>query len=170
MRFSIILLVFTLLACKPASNQAVLPSEFQFENQIGYVNDFTDILTIEQENKLEKIFSDYDLISTNELGVLTIDSIAPFTDINKFGAAVLEDWRFGKDDKFNGLLIIISPKERQASIRFGSGIQKYISDKEAKIIIDQVLIPEFKNENYYGGVVNAVKVIKQKLDKKIDEL
>ena len=33
-----------------------------------------------------------------------------------------------------------------------------------------ILIPEFKNENYYGGVVNAVKVIKQKLDKKIDEL
>jgi uncharacterized protein len=160
----VFLYLFAAVSCKNTAAELPLPEAYQFRNQMGYVNDFADLLTLEQENELEKVFSDFDLATTNELGVVTVTSIAPYTDISKFGDALLEDWRFGKDDRFNGLLITVYPEGRQVSIRFGAGIQKKLSDAEAQVFLDQILLPAFKKGKYDEGITGVADAIMKKLN------
>lgn len=162
--FFVVILILS-IGCKSQSkdDDEKLPKEVQFENQIGYVNDYADVFTIAQENELEKIFESYDNETTNEVGVVTIKETMPFDDINDFNDALLKNWRFGKDDKYNGLLILINKNERKISIRFGSGIQSKISDEETQKMIDEIITPEFKKGQYYQGILNGFNAIKKEL-------
>ncbi|TXF77416.1 TPM domain-containing protein [Chryseobacterium sp.] len=163
LRNYILIFCFLIISGCKNSAQTQIPSEYRFENQIGYVNDYDDLLTLEQENNLEKILSDYDLKTTNEIGVVTVKSIKPYTDINQFGDDVLTDWRFGKDDKFNGLLIIIDGKERMISIRFGTGIMKTLSNEKTQHILDDIITKRFKEGRFYEGITDGIEHIATEL-------
>lgn len=163
----ILFVLFFVFSCKqnPRSNTVLeIPKEYRFENKTGYVNDFDGILSQDEEIKLEKLFSDYDKISSNEIGVVTIKSIKPFSDINIFGDKILENWRFGKDDKFNGLLFVINKNQRQIAIRFGSGIQKKITNSETQKILNELILPKFKEKKYYDGIKLGFETLQQKLE------
>lgn len=165
-RVSILVLFFLLiLGCRKVPNIEIakVPTEYSFANQNGYVNDFDDILTLEEEKNLEKILTNYDIETTNEIGVVSLKSIKPFKNIIELNDALLQNWRFGKDDKFNGLIILIDKSERQISIRFGIGIQTKLSDAETQLIIDKIITPEFKNGNFYLGITKGIDAIKKEL-------
>lgn len=165
--YKILFFLLFVFSCKqiPTKNDIIqIPKEYRFENQIGYVNDFDDILSLDEENKLEKLFSDYDKTSSNEIGIITVKSIKPFSDINVFGDKILENWRFGKDDKFNGLLFIINKNQRQIAIRFGSGIQKKITNSETQKILNELILPKFKEQKYYEGINLGFEALQQKLN------
>lgn len=159
----VILLLFSNCRKAPSIEKNSLPTEYQFKNQIGYVNDFDDVFSLEEENNLEKLFTDYDNETTNEIGVVTVNSIKPFKDIIEFNDALLLNWRFGKDDKFNGLIILINKPARSLSIRFGTGIQGKLSDAETQLIIDNVITPEFKKGDFYGGILKGIEAIKKEI-------
>ena len=109
-----VLFFLLILGCRKVPNIETpkIPSEYSFKNQIGYVNDFDDILSPEQETKLEQILKSYDDQTTNEIGIVTVKSIKPFDDIIDFNDALLQNWRFGKEGKYNGLIILIDKKEK----------------------------------------------------------
>lgn len=119
---------------------------------IGYVNDFGDLLSTEQEMKLEKIISDYEKKTTREIVIVTVDSILPFTNINNFALYLSDNWAVGKSEKDNGLTLVFSKKLRSIRISTGKGTENTLTDDICKKIIDQTIIPEFKEGKYYTGI------------------
>ena len=69
----ILLLIITVFSCKSTENEKevvffnkskeVVESKFPFP--IGYVNDYEDMFTNDEEQKLEKLIDDYEKESTN---------------------------------------------------------------------------------------------------------
>ncbi|MEM9687051.1 MAG: TPM domain-containing protein, partial [Bacteroidota bacterium] len=55
-----------------------------FPELIGYVNDFENILSEEQEMQLTNFLSVYEQNTTNEIAVVTINSIEPYSDFNQY--------------------------------------------------------------------------------------
>lgn len=160
-----VLFFLLILGCRKVPNiDAVkFPTEYSFSKKDGYVNDFDNILSPEQETQLEQILKSYDDQTTNEIGIVTIKSIKPFDDIIDFNDALLQNWRFGKEGKYNGLIILIDKKEKQMAIRFGTGLQKKLSDAETQLIIDNIISSEFKKGNYYLEIIKGIEAIKQEL-------
>lgn len=159
------LLFLITLGCKNAKNIDAIkfPAEYSFSKKDGYVNDFDDILTSSQEENIEKLLTQYESETSNEIGVVTVKSIEPFTDIIDFNDALLNNWRFGKEGKYNGLIILIDKKAKHLSIRFGTGLQNKLSDSETQQIIDKVIIPKFKEGNFYEGIVKGINAVKTEL-------
>ncbi|MEL4456546.1 TPM domain-containing protein [Lutimonas vermicola] len=126
----------------------------EFPKQIGFVNDFENIFTEEQKDQLTKFLTYYKETSFREIAVITIDSIPENTDFDKYAMGMSDNWNVGKNSDGNGLTIVLSKSLRKVRIST-TGITKnlYLSDEFCQKVIDENMIPEFKNENFYDGVL-----------------
>jgi uncharacterized protein len=131
---------------------------------VGYVNDFEDILSPAQENYLDSMMSEYDKKNTIQISLITIDtSMTIKNDFDNYILQIANHWGVGEKGKDNGIAIGISKGYRTMRIQNGYGIEKILSDKDTKNIIDSAFIPSFKKGEYFEGIVNGLKAIMDKL-------
>lgn len=106
--------------------------------------------------------NNYKVKSTNEIAVVTIDSISPYDDIKDFGTDLGNFWGIGSKEKNNGLLIILSMNDRNIGISTGIGTEEILSDEFLKKTIDSIIIPNFKEDKFYEGIMGGLnKIIEQ---------
>lgn len=134
-------------------------SIFKFPKPIGYVNDYANVFTAEQRVNLDEKISYYEFETTNEIAIITIDSIAPYDNISDFTTDLAKEWGIGKAEKNNGLVILFCMSLREVRISTGLGTQKILTDEICKNIIDQILIPNCKKDDYYIGIEKALAEI-----------
>ena len=68
-------------------------------------------------------------------------------------------WGIGEKGKNNGIGVHMSPNLKMIRIEIGYGLNIKLTDEEAKQIIDRIIIPEFKNGNYFIGISKGLKAI-----------
>ncbi len=126
------------------------------------VNDLADILTTQQENSLEKKLVNFNDTTSNQIAIVTVKSIDGY-DPNMFAYEIGEKWQVGQKKFDNGVVVLIKPKygnERgRVAIQAGYGLEAVITDAISKRIIENEMIPEFRNNNYYQGIDNAVNIL-----------
>lgn len=139
---------------------------------IGYINDFENVFSEEERLKLDSLVISIEKESTIEIAVVTIDTLmVNIWDSNydqrlSFDTLTLliaKKWRIGKKGKDNGILIGFSTEMRRIRIQNGYGIEKKISNEETKNIIDNIIRPQFKQGNYYDGVLEGILALYKKL-------
>jgi len=136
--------------------------EFKFPNPVGYVNDFEGVFSTEQILELNEIIKKHENNTSNEIVIVSIDSYYPYKSLFEYSLELANQWGIGKKDKNNGILIIFGEKIRQIRIQVGYGLENKLKDEEAKRIIDNTIIPEFKKGDYYTGIKNGlIKIIKE---------
>ncbi|KZS40098.1 hypothetical protein AWE51_25520 [Aquimarina aggregata] len=124
-----------------------------FPEPIGYVNDFEKILTDEQEAQLTKFLTVYEQNTTNEIAVVTLNTIETYSNFDQYAIDLSNLWGVGKKKKNNGLTIIFSKSLRKIRIVTGFGTEKKLTNEICKQVIDQIIIPEFKKGEFYDGVL-----------------
>lgn len=70
-----------------------------------------------------------------------------------FSTKLFDDWKIGKSDKDNGVLILIVPDQREAWIATGYGVEGIIPDISAAKIINRSVVPHMKEGDLDGAVV-----------------
>ncbi len=137
-------------------------AEVDFPTPIGFVNDFEGIFTSEEINQLETIISEHEKETSNEIAVVTILSYEPFQSIEEYSLKLGNHWRIGKKGKNNGIMIVFGKKLREIRIDVGLGLENKLKDEEAKQIIDNTIIPEFKKGNFFEGIKKGLfKIIEE---------
>ena len=116
---------------------SVLHLEAQvFPKSVGYVNDFAGILSRDEKQQLTELIDLLEKVTSAEIAVVTIDSIAPYSSIEEYYFELANAWGVGKEGLNNGVLMLIAMKERKARIELGLGMERLISDSEAGSIMD----------------------------------
>ena len=131
---------------------------------LGWTSDYEHIFTSEQISELDSIIGKFEQETTNEIAIITIDS--SWTTKERFDSLVLtiaNDWGVGKKGLNNGIVIGISTGLRKIRINNGYGIETKLTDAETKKVIDDIILPEFKNGNYFKGTKNGVLALMQKI-------
>ncbi len=129
-----------------------------------YVLDLEGVFTKNEINYLDSMIFVYEKKTTNEVGIITLDG--RYTDTTHFNGDILNianSWGVGKPGKNNGIMIGISILLKRICIQNGYGIEKLLSDAATKIIIDSIMIPEFKNGDYFTGTKNGLFAIMSKV-------
>lgn len=121
----------------------------------GFVNDFADVLTSEQEANLEAKLSNLATSEGSEMAVVTVKDLGGDT-VENYAVSLFAEWGIGKKEKDNGLLLLVAIDDREMRIEVGYGLEGTITDAQAYWIIRDVLTPAFKNEDYYSGINGAV--------------
>lgn len=122
------------------------------------VNDYANILTDPEEKQLEKKVEQHDLETSNQLAVLTINSLEG-ESLEEYSLKVAETWGVGQKEKDNGVLILISKDDRKIRIETGYGVEGALPDGMCGLIISNEMTPKFKQGNYYAGVDAAIDKI-----------
>lgn len=124
------------------------------------VNDDGNFLEPFQEEALERKIRAYNDSTSSAIVVITLPELADF-EIEEVAIEYLRKWGIGDKQKDNGVLILASKKDRKARIETGYGMEGVLPDITCKQIIDQRMIPYFKQDDYYRGFDNAVNGIIQ---------
>lgn len=127
-----------------------------------YITDTADILSNENEQQLEKKLKQYDEQTTNQIAVLTIDSLEGI-DIESYSIEVVEDWKIGTEDKDNGILLLIVEDTNSARIEVGYGLEGDVTDIESKHILDEAS-ESLKNGSYDEATVQITDNIISSID------
>jgi uncharacterized protein len=124
------------------------------------VNDFTGFLSEDQQVSLNNKLLDFNNQTSTQIYVVTYDELQDYP-IEEFADKLAEKWGIGQKGKDNGIIILISPKNHQRgiTIQTGYGLEGAVPDAIAKRIIERVIIPDFKQGNYYAGLDSATNVL-----------
>ncbi|MGM5484485.1 MAG: TPM domain-containing protein [Nanobdellota archaeon] len=143
----------------PLLSFAETPDEVQLDS---YVNDYADLLTDEEERELSSYLEDIQDSGEAEFAVLTVDNLGGY-DRNSFAFDVAQG-NLGDEDKNNGLLILVSEEGRQYRIEVGRGLEADLNDAKVGRIGREIMVPNFKEGNYYKGLRDSVLQAGAELD------
>ncbi len=161
----IFFLILKLFSCRGIAQETEMKNEFDFSKiekikeskQKGQIiNDYDNIFNSTQTKELSNIIYDYNIKTTRQIVVVTIDSIKPYSDIQKFTTDLGKYWRVGTAEKDNGLIILLCKPCGQIQIATGDGTKLILTDEICKKVIEEKIIPEFKNGEFYSGIKKGV--------------
>lgn len=138
-------------------------SEF-FPKPVGFINDFENILSEREEQELTELIKEHESRTTDQIAIVSLTSVEPYENIDDYSFDLANYWGVGQKDKNNGILIALGKDLRKIRIQNGIGIEKRLTDTETKKIIDEVMIPEFKKDNYFTGLKKGVEAIIDELE------
>ena len=124
----------------------------------GWVNDYENLFTEQEILTLDSMIADFEKKTTIEIAIVTIDTNAcTKNSFDDFTLELARIWGVGKNESNNGILIGLSKGFRKIRINNATGIENLISDTETKEIIQNEMIPAYKNDNYYLGTILGIE-------------
>lgn len=135
-----------------------------------YVNlskEMPDFLSPEEAQALEVRLEQFAMNTSNQIVVLVVDDLNGYEPWD-YAARIGDKWKIGQEKEDNGLVLLIKPTggkgERKTFIGVGRGLESVIPDYTTNQIVENELLPNFKDGNFAGGIYQALDVL-EKLSK-----
>jgi uncharacterized protein len=151
MRMFVCAVVSILLSYLPVSARSV-------PGHTGYVNDYASLMSKSDAQKLEERLKEFEKLTSNEIAILTVESLEG-ENLEDFSIRVADSWKPGKRNKDNGVLLLISKKDKKMRLEVGDGLTGRLTDLLSGRVIDGAITPKFKNGDFYGGIDGGVSMI-----------
>ncbi|MCY4778446.1 TPM domain-containing protein [Sphingobacterium sp. UT-1RO-CII-1] len=158
------LLVFVCICvkCVFAQNERQFPENPKDQGQELFVSNPDGILSSGVVAELNSISQEIEQGIEAEYAIVVINNF-PGSDLFEYAFDLFNTWGIGKKDKNNGLLLVVAKDRREYRFVSGYGLEAIFPDIYLKRIGERYLVPDFKNEDYSSGVLNASQIIKQVL-------
>jgi uncharacterized protein len=137
-----------------------IPLLAAFPRPDGYVNDFASVLDPGDEAYLEMFLQTVERETSAEIVVATVRSLEGMT-VEEYANRLFADWGIGKEQRDNGVLVLVAPDHRTVRIEVGYGLEPILPDGLAGEIIRTEMIPEFRSDNYPRGIGRGLNRIAQ---------
>ena len=124
----------------------------------GFVNDFAGMLVPSEVEALQAKLSAFEKSTGNELAVVTVPDLGGDT-VENFAVKLFEEWGIGKKGKDNGVLLLISRGNHEVKIEVGYGLEGALTDAQSYWIIQEVIVPAFRDGKFFAGIDGAVDKI-----------
>ena len=115
------------------------------------LNDYAEMISTSKRQLFEDKLVAFNDSTSTQICVVTVNSIEDYS-IEDYAVRLGRKWGVGQKDKDNGILILVAKDERKVDIEIGYGLESYITDYDTKNIIDEIIVPAFKQSNYYEGL------------------
>lgn len=129
----------------------------------NFSNEMSDFLSESEALQLESDLEAFAKSTSNQIVVVVVDDLAGYEPW-EFATKLGDQWQVGHEKEDNGIVILIKPSggkgERKTFIATGRGLEGAIPDYTCNQIVDNELLPNFKNGDYYEGITAALSVLK----------
>ncbi len=136
------------------------PSPPRLVNNLS--QEFPDFISAAEKEALEQKLVAFEKETSNQIVVLIVDDLDG-TDANSYATEVGHKWGVGQSKFDNGIVVLIKPTggegQRDAYIAVGYGLEGAIPDITAVHIVEQEMVPQFANGNFYAGIDATVNTL-----------
>jgi uncharacterized protein len=124
----------------------------------GYVSDYAGMISQAVRQRLEERLRQFEEETTNPVVVVTFPSLEG-ESLEDFSIRLAEAWKIGQKGKDNGVILLIFKNDRQVRIEVGYGFEGALTDATSKLIIENEIVPRFREGRFDEGVENAIQAI-----------
>ncbi len=124
------------------------------------VTDLTATLSFQQQATLEQTLAAFESRKGSQIAVLIVPTTQPET-VEQYAVRVEENWKLGRKGIDDGVLLVVAKNDRKLRIEVGYGLEGALNDATAKRIIEEEIVPRFKQGDFHGGISAGVgRIIK----------
>ncbi len=132
------------------------------ERPDGPVLDMANILPAKDERELQNRLTRLWDETGNALVVVSVPSLGG-QDIAVYARALGNRWGVGDARTHRGLLLLVAPNERRVRIEVACGLESIVTDAIAQAIIDERILPEYREGDLAGGTLAGADALHQRL-------
>ena len=119
------------------------------------VTDETNTPTSAQKGALGQTLQAFETRKGTQIAVLIVPTTDPET-IEQYSLRVVELWKLGRKQVDDGALLIVAKNDRALRIEVGYGLEGVLNDAVSSRIIREVIVPRFREGDFYGGIAAGV--------------
>jgi uncharacterized protein len=127
------------------------------------VTDLTGTLTAGEQADLEQKLRAFEARKGAQIAVLVVSTTQP-EDIEQYSIRVVDQWKLGRAKPDDGVLVLLAKDDRATRIEVGYGLEGALTDATSNRIIDETMIPLFRQGQYYAGLSAGVDQIIRVVD------
>jgi len=117
----------------------------------GRVVDLADGLSAVQQKALDERLSAFEQRKGSQIALLIVRSTQP-ESIEQYAIRVAEQWKLGRKQVDDGAILLIAKEDRTLRIEVGYGLEGALNDATCKRIIDELIVPRFRENDFFKGV------------------
>ncbi len=126
------------------------------------VNDFAGFLTNGETAQLEEQLLGFNNETSTQIYIITVSDLDGY-DPADYSTRIAEKWGIGQQGKDNGILILVKPKTAESRgevfISVGYGLEAVVPDAVANRVIDQEILPHFRENSAFNGLNAATATL-----------
>jgi uncharacterized protein len=124
------------------------------------------VISPQEETHLESVLQAINDSTSTQIAVLFVDRVND--DPNFVAAQTGEAWGIGQAESDNGMLVLIALEDRKMAIQVGRGLEATVTDIESHLLIENVLKPAFRNQEFAVGIETLATQVAQMLSGQFD--
>jgi uncharacterized protein len=155
--------LLTLLATLLLVSQLTLAALVEVPVFSAHVVDLTQTLSASQQSALEEKLRNYQETKGSQIAVLLVPTTQPEA-IEQYAIRVADEWKVGRKNIDDGILVLIAKDDRKMRIEVGYGLEGAVTDLYAKRIISEIMTPYFKQGDFAGGLDAATNQLISLID------
>ena len=117
-----------------------------------YVTDRAGILGAGEPEALNAKLEQFERDTSSQILVWIDNKVPEGFTLEDFTVRAAQKWGAGHKKEDNGAVLFVFPGDRRVRIEVGYGLEGSLPDVTAKRIIDDEIVPHFRQEDYAGGV------------------
>lgn len=125
--------------------------------QGSWVSDPSGLISARKAD-IDSVIGALERETSAEVAVVVLPSIGSYVP-KDFAVALFAHWGIGKKKKDNGILVLHILDQRRVEIETGYGIEGILPDVKCRWIIDDVMRPYFKRNQFADGHLEIVRAI-----------
>lgn len=145
------LLALAVLASAPSLAQSAIDAEIP-EQPAQYVTDRAGVLGAGRADSLSRQLEQFERETSNQLLVWVDRKVPERFTMEDFTVRAAEKWKAGQAKTDNGAVLFVFVDDRKLRIEVGYGLEGKIPDAIAKQIIDDEIVPRFRDGDYPAGI------------------
>lgn len=120
-----------------------------------WVTDNGGMLSDAEERALSEKLRHYQDSTSTQIIIVTLPSLGGH-EAADYATTLGREWGVGQEGQDNGVVILVSRDDREVFIATGYGLEGGIPDAIAARIVRNVIVPRFRQGNFYAGLDEAV--------------
>jgi uncharacterized protein len=153
MRLTGLALAFLFLVAAPA-----LPQDGGWPALTGRVVDTAGMLSPAAKANLEAELAAFEAKSSDQVVVATIPSLKGAV-LEDYANGLFRHWKLGQAQENNGVLLLIARDDRKMRIEVGYGLEGILTDAISRLIIEDVIVPQFRAGDFETGITQGAQFI-----------
>lgn len=123
----------------------------------AYFNDYAGRISKPLARELNRQLEAYERESSNQLVVAIFPRMDSASSVFDYTQRIAQQWKVGQADRRNGAVLFVFVAEHEVRLQVGYGLEGVLPDALAKRIIEEQIVPRFRNGDFDGGMRAAVQ-------------